>query len=60
MRLVKCVGSNQCRCVVCGKWFKLDDLYADLDGQAFIAYYCEQDKPTAESKAKKPLTKKLD
>ena len=28
------------RCIKCGSWTRLANVYADLDGEAFKAYYC--------------------
>lgn len=30
------------QCRSCGKWILLHDAYADLDGEAFLDYYCEE------------------
>ena len=49
MRLVqdKSVGGYaiKVQCVKCHNMFTLADGYADLDGEAFVDYYCAKCKP---------------
>lgn len=32
--------STNLRCAICGEWRNSGELYADLDGTPFQAYYC--------------------
>ena len=45
MKLIQCVSltSNNLRmqCVECHKWTDFNHLHADLDGKAFVDYYCD-------------------
>jgi hypothetical protein len=47
MKLVKCTGDDRfsLRCMTCGVWRLFNELWADLDGPAFLAYYCHRCKP---------------
>lgn len=41
------------RCAFCGHWFNSGELYADLDGTPFQAYYCRVDSVQFESRGER-------
>lgn len=43
MRIARCQEQPVCyvKCVVCGRDKRIGECYADLDGEAFVDYYCE-------------------
>jgi len=41
------------RCASCGHWFNSGELYADLDGTPFQAYYCRVDSVQFESRGER-------
>lgn len=41
------------RCAFCGHWFNSGELYADLDGTPFQAYYCHVDSVQFESRGER-------
>ena len=44
MKLIKCVSLTpnkpRIKCVACLKWIDFDHAHANLDGVAFVDYYC--------------------
>lgn len=44
MRLIQCVSLTannlRVRCVACNRWYDFNHVFADLNGAAFVDYYC--------------------